>query len=140
MSHTIHQRQPRKRARVNPLRGGFQCGPMLTQIETATLRALLQREAAPIQEFSEGIAAGDVVQIRPAADRTFGGMLALVMQAKPHQLRAILLRAHRGGCREAWMRLTPPEVAHVGRAHYQAGQTPFSRRCECKMTGCAWAP
>jgi hypothetical protein len=110
---------------------------MLTQIESATLRALLSREALP-NTSPEGIAAGDVVQIRPAADRSFGGMLALVTQARPHQLRAILLRPHRGGCREAWLRLTLTDVAHIGRAHFPAPE--FGKRCEWRQPGCGWAP
>jgi hypothetical protein len=109
---------------------------MLTTIETETLRAILSREAAPTSTGE--LAAGDVVQIRPTADRTFGGMLALVQQATPHQVRAILLRPHRGGCREAWLRLSPPEVARIGAAAVQ--HPAFGRRCEWRTPGCRYAP
>jgi hypothetical protein len=111
---------------------------MLTLIETETLRAILAREAAPAASQPGAIAAGDVVQILPAADRTFGGMLALITQAKPYQLRAVLLRPHRGGCREAWLRLTPPEVARIGAAAPHAPE--FGRRCEHSAPGCRRIP
>jgi hypothetical protein len=112
---------------------------MLTPAETETLRAILAREAAPaIGSQPAKLTTGDVVQILPAADRTFGGMLALVQQATPHQVRAILLRPHRGGCREAWLRLTPPEVARIGTA---APHNPdFAKRCEHSAPGCRRIP
>lgn len=127
-----HQRQHDPRAR-SPLK----YGRMLTHQETETLRALLSREGAPSNQAQQ-LAAGDVVQIDPAAHRTYGGMLALVTQAKPHQVRAILLRPHRGGCREAWPRLTPPQVARIGAA--PAHDPEFGRRCEWRGPACRYAP
>lgn len=111
---------------------------MLTPQETATLRAILAREAAPPTEGPDAIAPGDVVEIRPTADRTYGGMLALITQAKPHQVRAILLRPHRGGCREAWLTLSPPEVAKIGASNHQAPA--FATRCEVRTPACTYKP
>ena len=112
---------------------------MLTTTETETLRAILAREAAPTSsQPAEQLAAGDVVQILPAVDRTYGGMLALVTQSKPHQVRAVLLRPHRGGCREAWLRLTPPEVARIGAA--PSHNPEFASRCEWRGPACRYAP
>lgn len=105
---------------------------MLTTIEASSLRAILKRELcpAPAAPAETDIGAGDVVQIRPFADQTFGGMLAVVTAAAPYGLRAYLLRPHRGGCREAWLRLKHCEVERVGRAHWPADATPFAARCE----------
>ena len=68
------------------------------------------------------------MQLHPLADSTFGGMLALITQAGPHQLRGFLLRPHRGGCREAWLRLPPTAVERIGPARWP--NPPFARRCE----------
>jgi hypothetical protein len=111
---------------------------VLTPAETQLLRALLSREAAPPTQNAGELAAGDVVQILPAADRAFGGMLALITQAKPYQLRAVLLRPHRGGCRDAWLRLKLPEVARIGAA--PQADPEFGKRCEWRGPGCRYAP
>jgi hypothetical protein len=128
----IHQRQRHIRAAA-----ALQ-SEVLTPTETETLRALLAREAAPTSQHAGELAAGDVVQILPAADRAFGGMLAQITQAKPYQLRAVLLRPHRGGCRDAWLRLKLPEVARIGAA--PQANPEFARRCEWRGPGCRYAP
>jgi hypothetical protein len=114
---------------------------MLTPTETATLRALLAREASaapPVDatDFQE-LAAGDVAQIRPFADAAFGGMLYQVCQVTPYELRGFLLRPHRGGCREAWLRLKHCQLERIGRVFWPDPE--FARRCswsapECKVT------
>jgi hypothetical protein len=106
---------------------------MLTTNEAASLRAILRRElspAPPAGEPAPDIGAGDVVQIRPFADATFGGMLAVVTKASTYELRGYLLRPHRGGCRDAWMRLKHCEVERIGRGFWPAAEAPFAARCE----------
>lgn len=92
---------------------------MITDEELKALRRLIARAehaapSPPSGDFLE-LAAGDLVQIRPSADRAFGGMLAAITRAEPYQLRAYLLRPHRGGCAEAWLKLKHCEVERVGR-------------------------
>jgi hypothetical protein len=109
---------------------------MLTPTEAKSLTSILRREGLPAPRASAGapaeaeIAAGDVVQIRPFADQTFGGMLAVITQARPYQLRGYLLRPHRGGCRDAWLKLKHCEVERIGRGLWPADETPFAARCE----------
>lgn len=107
---------------------------MLTTLEANSLRAILKREFSPTPEnyrdFPNDIGAGDVVQIRPFADQTFGGMLLVVTKASAYELRGYLLRPHRGGCREAWMRLKHCEVERIGRGCWPAAEAPFAARCE----------
>lgn len=111
---------------------------MLTPTESALLRALLAREAtsqaAPL-EYSD-LAAGDVAQIRPFADAAFGGMLVQITAAEPYELRGFLLRPHRGGCRDAQLRLKHCELERIGRSYWPDPE--FARRCswrapECKL-------
>jgi hypothetical protein len=92
---------------------------MLTDEELKCLRRLIARAehaapSPPSSDFQE-LAPGDVVQIRPSADRTFGGMLAAVTKAEPYELRAYALRPHRGGCAEAWLKLNHCDVERIGR-------------------------
>jgi hypothetical protein len=103
---------------------------MLTHNEAASLRAILRRELSPAPTQPEDIGAGDLVQLRPFADQTFGGMIAVVTAATLYELRAYLLRPHRGGCRDAWLKLKPCEVERVGRSHWPANATAFAARCE----------
>ena len=90
---------------------------MLTPEELKCLRQLIARAelpaASPPRDFQE-LAPGDLVQIRPSADRTFGGMVAAITRAEPYQLRAYVLRPHRGGCAEAWLSLKHCEVERIG--------------------------
>jgi hypothetical protein len=111
---------------------------MLTTEELTALRAIIAREDLPAPTAA-GIAAGDVVQLHPAADRTFGGMLALVTRAAPYELRAVLLRPHRGGCQEAQLRLSPANVQRIGRAS-SCPTSNFARRCETRGLACRYAP
>jgi hypothetical protein len=92
---------------------------MLTDTELKCLRRLITRAehaapSPPSTDFQE-LSPGDVVQIRPSADPAFGGMLAAVTKAEPYQLRAYVLRPHRGGCAEAQLRLHHSDVERVGR-------------------------
>jgi hypothetical protein len=106
---------------------------VLTILEAHALRAILRRELSPAPPTSSAeadIDAGDVVQIRPFADQTFGGMLLVVTKAGPYELRGYLLRPHRGGCREAWMRLKHCEVERIGRGLWPSAEAPFAARCE----------
>jgi hypothetical protein len=114
---------------------------LLTAIELRSLQAIVHRAelspAPPTDEPAPDIAAGDVVQIRPFADHAFGGMLAMVMKAEPYQLRGYLLRPHRGGCREAWLRLHYCDVERIGRSFWPADSTDFARRCDTRGPDCA---
>jgi hypothetical protein len=47
-----------------------------------------------------------------------------------YELRAYLLRPHRGACPEAWLRLKHCEVERVGRTLWPATEAEFARRCE----------
>jgi hypothetical protein len=103
---------------------------MLTHTEANSLRAILRRELSPAPTQAEDIGAGDLVQLRPFADQAFGGMIAVVTAATLYELRGYLLRPHRGGCRDAWLRLKPCEVERIGRGHWPANATEFAARCE----------
>lgn len=111
-------------------------GCMLTLIEANALRALLAREAsaAPVDAEYSDLAAGDVAQIRPFADTAFGGMLVQICQAGPYELRGFLLRPHRGGCREAWLRLKHCQLERIGRTYWPDPE--FARRCSWREPGC----
>jgi hypothetical protein len=114
---------------------------MLTPTETTALRALLQRESAQLgtrsqaepAEYSD-LAAGDVAQIRPFADEAFGGMLVQITATTPYELRGFLLRPHRGGCREAWLRLKPCQLERIGRVYWPDPE--FARRCAWNAPAC----
>lgn len=114
---------------------------MLTQHEAQVLRALLARAAeqpaAIVPEEPPDIRPGNVAQIHPFADTTFGGILAVITRAEPYELRGYLLRPHRGGCREAWLRLKHCELERVGRAIWPANATDFALRCEGTGPKCA---
>jgi hypothetical protein len=77
---------------------------------------------------------GDVVQIRPGADAVFGGLLLMVQRIGPAKIEGYLLRPHRGGCREAWTRATPPEVEYVGTP--LSAVSPWGLRRECESQTC----
>jgi hypothetical protein len=81
-------------------------------------------------EFAE-VAPADLVQIRPSADPVFGGMLVAVTRADSAQVRGYLLRPHRGGCREAWLRLNHCEVERVGRMAWPP-DSDFAMRRWCR--------
>jgi hypothetical protein len=114
---------------------------MLTAIETQVLRSLLARAteqpATTAPEEAPDLSPGDIAQIRPFADREFGGMLAVITKAEPYELRGYLLRPHRGGCRGAWLRLKHCELTRIGRAVWPATTTDFALRCEAKGPQCA---
>lgn len=61
------------------------------------------------------IAAGDLAQIRPDADDTFGGTLfRATAVTNHHRVRGYLLTAHRGACREAWLSFPPSSLQRIG--------------------------
>ena len=109
---------------------------MLTPEEARVLRSLLARAEILPDCPPPPIAVGDVVQIQPLADRAFGGMLLQVCQTLDYELRGFLLRPHRGGCRQAWLRLKPPEVERIGRVCWPDPE--FARRCEWLTPACRW--
>ena len=101
----------------------------------AELRALAD-QLDPLPEASAGpLAPGDLVQLRPDANPTWGGMLARVTRRTPYEVRGYLLTPHRGGCREAWLRLRPPLVVRVGREVYE--QPEWGMRKYCATEQCA---
>ena len=102
------------------------------------MRKLLAR-AEQAQPAAHAIAAGDVVQLAPLADAKFGGMLAVICQTGPAQLRGFLLRPHRGGCREAWLTLTHTDVIRIGTTRWP-DLPPFARRCEAAGPLCQVKP
>jgi hypothetical protein len=108
----------------------------LTPNESTTLRALLAREstAATPADYFQDLAAGDIAQIRPLADATFGGMLFQVATAGPYELRGFLLRPHRGGCRDAWIRLKHCQLERIGRTWWPDPE--FARRCAWNAPTC----
>lgn len=109
---------------------------MLTPQQFAEVANLLHTLTAPATHTpTPAIAPGDVVQIRPTADAAFGGMLAQICQVRPYELRGFLLRPHRGGCREAWLRLKPTDVDRIGSAP-ASDVADFARRCEDRGPHC----
>jgi hypothetical protein len=97
---------------------------MLTTEELVTLEQILARartdHGRKNVHQAPTIAPGDVVQLRPGADRTWESSLLLVADTQGGRLRGAILRPHRGGCREAWYTFTSPEVLRVGNAPYPA--------------------
>jgi len=106
---------------------------MLTPNEATLLRALLTRE--DVDAGAEDFRPGDVVQLRPHACRTFGGMLAVVCQASPYELRGFLLTPHRGGCRDAWLRWRAGDLDLIGRTTWPDPE--FAHRCPDRGPNCS---
>lgn len=96
---------------------------MLTPDELLLLESLLTRERhtagcarAPLYDSIEP---GDLVQLRPGADPTWGTSFLLVCQIREDgRVVGQILRPHRGGYREAWYSYSPPEVARIGRSPF----------------------
>jgi hypothetical protein len=113
---------------------------MLTADETRVLRALLARAAeqpaAILPADEPDLSRGDIAQIRPFANPNFGGMLTLITKVEPYELRGYLLRPHRGGCRDAWLRLKHCELQRVGRLTWPADNSDFALRCEDRGPQC----
>lgn len=109
---------------------------MLTPNESALLRALLARESTSQAEPAEftDLAPSDIAQIRPLSDAAFGGMLVQIAHAEPYDLRGFLLRPHRGGCREAQLRLKHCQLERVGRVYWPDPE--FARRCSEQQPAC----
>jgi len=66
-----------------------------------------------------------IVQLKPSADRTFGGALFRVTKAETETVHGYFLTAHRGGRRAAWRRLKRCEFHVVGRAKYPEAEFTF---------------
>ncbi len=78
-------------------------------IEAMEDAALRPPEEKPTEA---GIAIGDLVQLKPTADKTWGGIFLRVCKLDP--IRGYFLTPHRGGCMEAWHRTKPCEVSRIG--------------------------
>src|SRR5437763_16769188 len=112
---------------------------MLPPTEAAAFRAILARAALPadLPAPTAPIAAGDLVQLHPLADRTLGGMLLYVAQVySPQELRGFFLRPHRGGCREAWHRCNPLHVSRIGATLWPDPEFARRRWCYDPRRGC----
>lgn len=81
------------------------------------LRAHLDRLQDGIDAGDE-LTPGDLVQLKPAADRVYGGMIMRVTRVLANRVDGYLLRPHRCGVRIAWHHRTPPEVTRLGRVVY----------------------
>lgn len=107
----------------------------LTAEHIRTLRshlALLERtlsfpasEGEPDQRLIDPATPGDLVQIAPATDPVFGGLVARVTQTTPTTVRGYLLVPHRGGNREAWQSFNRSEVDRVGRVRWPEAEWGF---------------
>jgi hypothetical protein len=67
--------------------------------------------SAPTDQL-EAIQPGDIVQLKPSADRVFGGLLLRVKKVDP--IRGYLLIPRRGGSLETWTRCKACEVDRIG--------------------------
>ena len=114
---------------------------MLTPDEARVLRELLQRhqtsQAAPAADPC-AFASGDVAQLRPGACSTWETSLLLVTQAGAHHVRGQILRPHRSGCREAWARYSPAELARIGHAPH--AEPSRAMRAWCYEPACPLLP
>ncbi len=77
----------------------------------------------PQPEDLETIAPGDIVQLKPSADPTFGGLLLRVRKVEP--IRGYLLIPRRGGSLETWMRVKPCEIGKIGALRWPEAEWGF---------------
>jgi hypothetical protein len=82
------------------------------------IRAHLDILEASSQAGPTSIATGDVVQLKPDADPTFGGTLLRVTRATTWHIEGYLLVPHRGGQPEAWRRFPPSSLSTIGALIY----------------------
>lgn len=85
-------------------------GPLL-----AELRAWLDRRESESSSAGDTLQPGDLAQIKPAADKVFGGMVIRVTRVLPGKVEGYLLRPHRCGVKIGWHHHTAPELDRVGR-------------------------
>ena len=108
---------------------------MLTNSELQLLEALVERarraEGHNHTEATETIVPGDVVQIRPGADRTWESSLLIVGHVDGYKVRGPILTFHRGGCREAWGRYSRAELVRIGRLPYPEPAPDIKAWCYC---------
>src|SRR5581483_2262791 len=92
---------------------------MLSPDELASLESILERARASLAtEPGLVIAPGDVVQLRPGADRAWDCSLLLVTQVRDGKVRGEILRPRRGGSLETASTYSLAEVTRVGRQPY----------------------
>jgi hypothetical protein len=65
---------------------------------------------------SEPLARGDVIQLDPAHDTTFGGCLFIVTAVKTWGVQAVCIMPHTEGPRQAYYRAPWGRFARVGAA------------------------
>jgi len=78
------------------------------------IRAHLDILEASSQPDPAAIAPGDIVQLKPGADPTYGGTLLRVTRATASHIEGYFLLPHRGGQREAWRRFPPSSLSTIG--------------------------
>lgn len=110
-------------------------GGAFTLAHIQTLRAHLEvlernlcspdETGTPAPESIEPAQPGDLVQLRPAADPTFGGLMLRVTQTHTIGIRGYLLVPHRGGCRDAWLRWKHNDYGRVGRVRWPEARWGF---------------
>jgi hypothetical protein len=81
--------------------------------QVARLEELILGAPRPMIEIPS-----DVVQLKPSADRVWGGALLRVKRIRGQQVSGYLLTPHRGGNREAWYEARLCEVTGIGRVPY----------------------
>lgn len=96
---------------------------MLTADELVLLEGLLLRarhaNGAHRSSILESIEVGDIVQLRPGADKHWQTSFLLVCRIRPDgRIAGQILRPHRGGFQEAWWDFSIPEVARIGRSPF----------------------
>jgi hypothetical protein len=79
----------------------------------------------PDQRLVDPATPGDLVQIAPATDPVYGGLVARVTQETSTGIRAYLLVPHRGGTRETWQSFNRSEVERVGRVKWPEAEWGF---------------
>lgn len=78
------------------------------------IRTHLKQLPTKSADTPAAIAPGDIVQLKPDADPTFGGMLLRVTTSTAHRVEGYFLTPHRTGCREAWYRFPHSCVSPIG--------------------------
>jgi len=110
-------------------------GAQLTAEHIRTLRAhlaILERTLSspppggePDQRLIDPATPGDLVQIAPAADPVFGGLVVRVTQTTTSGVRGYVLVPHRGGSREAWQQFKQAEIERCGRIRWPEAEWGF---------------
>ena len=72
-------------------------------------------------------ATSEIVQLKPAADAVFGGLLLRVKKRTATTVKGHFLVPHRGGCREAWWSGSPLEIDPIGELKWPECEWGFHR-------------